>query len=171
MNILIVKLSAIGDVIHTLPSLAALRDLYPEAHITWVIEEAAADLITGHPHLSRVIVLRRKGWIRALRGIKNFGRVSREVRQFLRELRDRPYDLVVDFHGLFKSALVVLLSGGKRKLGYDSMQELSGLFLNEKIPEDMDKHAVDRYLDFARFLGYNNPKTPDFFIAILPENE
>ena len=59
-NILIVKLSAIGDVIHTLPSLAELRRLYPKAHITWVVEEAAADLILGHPHLDDVLVSRRK---------------------------------------------------------------------------------------------------------------
>ncbi|PKN60224.1 MAG: lipopolysaccharide heptosyltransferase I, partial [Deltaproteobacteria bacterium HGW-Deltaproteobacteria-11] len=63
MNILIVKLSAIGDVVHTLPSLAALRKRYPDAHITWVIEEMASDLVMDHPHLDRVIVSRRKGWI------------------------------------------------------------------------------------------------------------
>ena len=152
MNILIVKLSAIGDVIHTLPALAALRRCYPDADITWVVEEAAADLLTGHPDLDRVLVFRRKTWMRDLRR----GRIAaplREMHAFLRELRSRPYDLVIDFHGLFKSAVIVLLSGGKRKLGYDSMQEGSGLFYNEKIPEAMEKHAVDRYLDFVRYLA------------------
>lgn len=152
MNILIVKLSAIGDVIHTLPSLAALRELYPEAHITWVVEEAAAGLVNNHPLLDAVLISRRKSWIQYLRK-GEFSRPLREIRAFLRKLRKRPYDLVIDFHGLLKSALIVLLSGGKRKLGYDSMQELSGLFYNEKIPEDMNKHAVDRYLDFPRHLG------------------
>lgn len=169
MNILIVKLSAIGDVIHTLPSLAALRKHYPDAHITWVIEEAASDLITDHPHLDCVLVSRRKGWIGDLQG----GRISsavKEIKTFLSALRARPYDLVIDFHGLFKSAVIVLLSGGKRKLGYDSLQELSGLSYNEKIPEDMGKHAVDRYLDFARHLGAH-PDTPEFIIPIQEENE
>ena len=152
MNILIVKLSAIGDVIHTLPSLTALRKLYPEAHITWVVEEAAAGLVKNHPLLNAVLISRRKSWIKYLRK-GEFSRPLREMRTFLRELRKRPYDLVIDFHGLLKSALIVLFSGGKRKLGYDSLQELSGLFYNEKIPEDMNKHAVDRYLDFPRFLG------------------
>jgi 3-deoxy-D-manno-octulosonic-acid transferase/heptosyltransferase-1 len=152
MNILIVKLSAIGDVIHTLPSLAALRKLYPEAHITWVVEEAAAGLVNNHPLLNAVLISRRKSWIKYLRK-GEFSRPLREMRAFLRELRKRPYDLVIDFHGLLKSALIVLFSGGKRKLGYDSLQELSGLFYNEKIPEDMNKHAVDRYLDFPRHLG------------------
>ncbi len=151
MNILIVKLSAIGDVVHTLPSLAALRRLYPQAHITWVIEAAAADLITGHSCLDRVLVSHRKRWRReAKRG--RITKIMGEIASFIHELRSRPYDLVIDFHGLFKSAVLVGLSGGVRKLGYDSMQEGSGLFYNEKIPEDMAKHAVDRYLDFPAYL-------------------
>ena len=152
MNILIVKLSAIGDVIHTLPALACLRRCYPEAHITWVVEEAAADLLTNHPAIDQVLVSRRKSWIRDLRR----GRIAaplREMHQFLRQLRGRPYDLVIDFHGLLKSAVLVLLSGGRRKLGYDSLQEGSGFFYTERIPEDMGKHAVDRYLDFIRYLA------------------
>lgn len=169
MNILIVKLSAIGDVVHTLPSLAALRKHYPAAHITWVIEEAAADLIAGHPYLDRVLVSRRKIWIRDIKNGRNVSAVFREISAFVRTLRDRPYDLVIDFHGLFKSAVVVLLSGGKRKLGYDSMQEMSGLFLNEKIREDMEKHAVDRYLDFPRYLGAD-ASAPEFLIPLEEEN-
>ncbi|MBN1475016.1 MAG: glycosyltransferase family 9 protein [Syntrophaceae bacterium] len=152
MNILIVKLSAIGDVIHTLPSLAALRRLYPQAHITWVVEEAAADLILNHPQLDEVLVSRRKAWIRDIKS-GQFRKAWREIVQFIKDLRKRPYDLVIDFHGLLKSSIIVFLSGGKRKLGYDSLQELSGLFLAEKIPEDMNKHAVDRYLDFPLYLG------------------
>lgn len=152
VNILIVKLSAIGDVIHTLPSLGALRGLYPGAHITWVVEEAAADLIKNHPYLDEVLISRRKKWSKDFRD-GQCRQAFAGARSFVRDLRKRHYDLVVDFHGLFKSAMIVFLSGGKRKLGYDSWQELSGCFLNEKIPEDMNKHAVDRYLDFPRHLG------------------
>lgn len=154
MDILIVKLSAIGDVVHTLPSLAALRKLYPQAHITWVIEEAAADLIKDHPHLDRVLISYRKRW---LKDIKNQPvKTVKEIMRFIKTLRDRRYDLVIDFHGLLKSSLIVFLAAARRKLGYDSMQELSGLFLTEKIPEDMAKHAVDRYLDLVRYLGRQN---------------
>ncbi|HUN56153.1 MAG TPA: lipopolysaccharide heptosyltransferase II [Smithella sp.] len=152
MNILIIKLSAIGDVIHTLPSLAALRQLYPDAHITWVVEEAAADLIKDHPYLDAVLVSRRKRWSKdILRG--RFRQPLKAIRSFIKALRQRHYDLVIDFHGLFKSSMIVFLSRGKRKLGYNSMQELSGLFLNEKITENMNRHAIDRYLDFPRYLG------------------
>lgn len=169
MNILIVKLSAIGDVIHTLPSLAALRRLYPDAHITWVVEQAAADLVLGHPYLDRVLVLRRKSWIADLKK----GRLAStwyDVRAFLADLHSRQYDLVIDFHGLLKSSLVVWASKGKRKLGYDSWQELSGLFLNEKIPEDLNKHAVDRYLDFPRYLGAE-AGSAEFVLPLTPETD
>lgn len=169
MNILIVKLSAIGDVIHTLPSLAALRRLYPDAHITWVVEEAASGLVLHHPLLDRVIIFRRKKWIEDMKAGR-LRSVWQDARSFLRELRRRSYDLVIDFHGLFKSAMVVLASGGKRKLGYDSWQELNGLFLNEKIPEDMNKHAVDRYLDFPRYLGAE-PGPAEFILPVNPEAE
>ena len=169
MNILIVKLSAIGDVIHTLPTLAALRKRFPGADITWVIEEMASDLVMDHPHLDRVLVSRRKGWIGDLKRGRIRGALE-ETKTFLSELRARRYDLVIDFHGLIKSAVIVLLSGGVRKLGYDSLQEGSCFFYNEKIPEDMGKHAVDRYLDFARHLGAH-VETPEFVLAIGPENE
>ncbi|MCX7816202.1 MAG: lipopolysaccharide heptosyltransferase II [Syntrophales bacterium] len=152
MNILIVKLSAIGDVVHTLPSLAALRKLYPEAYITWVVEEKAADLILDHPLLNRVVVSRRISWIENLKRGK-VREVFREVSTFVKILRDRRYDLIIDFHGLLKSSLIVMLSKGMRTLGYKSLQELSGLFYREKIPEDLTKHAVDRYLDFVAYLG------------------
>ena len=168
MNILIVKLSAIGDVIHTLPALAALRKLYPDANITWVIEEASSDLIKDHPHLDRVVISRRKRWIDDLRHGR-IGKPFNEMKSFLKELKAQSYDLVIDFHGLLKSAIIVFLSSGKRKLGYDSMQEMSGFFLNEKIPEDMNKHAVDRYLDFLRYLGADI-KVPEFLIPVREEN-
>jgi heptosyltransferase I len=166
MNILIVKLSAIGDVIHTLPSLAALRRLYPAAHITWVVEEEAADIIEHHPCLDRVLIFRRKSWMRLLKA-GNFSSFRQEAGPFFAQLRDRRYDLVVDFHGLLKSSIIVFASRGKRKLGYDSWQEMSCLFLNEKIPEDMNKHAVDRYLDFLRYLGAKIEK-PEFILPASP---
>lgn len=164
MNILIVKLSAVGDVIHTLPSLAALRHRFPKAHISWVVEEAASDLLRNHPCLDEVIISGRKRWLKELRQAK-FSQVFAEAGRFLSHLRSRRYDLALDFHGLFKSAILTWLSGAPRRLGYDSMQELSGLFYSEKIPEDLNRHAVDRYLDFPRHLGAD-PEKPEFPLDI-----
>lgn len=170
MEILVIKLSAIGDVIHTLPSVRALKKKFPDARITWVVETAAADLLKGNPDLDRVIVSRRKAWVNDLKQFKNIGKSISEFSAFIRTLNYRKYDIVIDFHGLFKSAILAFLVKGDRKIGYDSMQELSGLFYTEKIPEDMDKHAVDRYLDFARYLGCDTG-TIQFNICPDAENE
>lgn len=154
MNICLVKLSAIGDVVHTLPSLAAIKRLYHQAHLTWVIEEEASDLIAGHPLIDRVLISRRKAWLKNI----SHPQTRREISSFLSALRDRTYDLTIDFHGLFKSAILCVLTPSRRRIGFKSLQELSGLFYTERIREDMDKHAVDRYLDFIRYLGDENPK-------------
>lgn len=154
MNVLIVKLSALGDVIHTLPSLAALRRGCPDAHITWVVEEGAADMLLDHPYIDRVLVSGRKRWVADLRRGSNRGKTLSEIRSFVASLRDRRYGVAIDFHGLFKSALIMGLVRADRKIGYRSMQEMSRFFYNETIPEDMNKHAVLRYLDFVEYLGY-----------------
>ncbi len=149
MNILIIKLSAIGDVIHTLPALNAVRSAYPSAHITWLIEEAAAPLIIGHSALDRVIVSRRKSWIRDLRKGQRKS-VIREATGLVQALRDTAYDLVFDFHALLKSGVLVSLSRGRRKIGFGrgmEHQEHSYLFLNERVkPVDMNCHAILRSL-------------------------
>lgn len=153
MNLLIVKLSAIGDVVMSLPFLEALRRHMPDARITWLVEEAAADLVLDHPRLDRVIVSSRKTWTRHIKKgdfRSTFGRVS----EFLRELRSGDFDLTVDLQGLFKSGILTGLSRAPRRLGFDRTRELSYLFLNQRLkPYDPDRHALLRYLDVAAFLG------------------
>jgi heptosyltransferase I len=160
LNILIVKLSAIGDVIHTLPALNAIRAHYPRAHITWLVETAAADLVIGHRALDRVIVSHRKRWIRELTG-PGRRQAMVEIRGFWRELRDTYYDIIIDFQGLLKSALPVWLARGKRKIGFDrgmQHQEHSYLFLNERIPPvDMEVHALTRGLMLLTAIGIDTP--------------
>ncbi len=156
MNILIVKLSAIGDVIHTLPALNALRRRHPGARITWLVEEAAADLVRGHRALDRVLVSRRQHWLRELKG-PGRTRSLQEMRAFIRALRDTRYDLIIDFQALLKSAVLIALARGRRKVGFGpglTHMEHSYLFLNERIPAvDMEIHALDRGLMLLEALG------------------
>ncbi|MDY6987984.1 MAG: lipopolysaccharide heptosyltransferase I [Thermodesulfobacteriota bacterium] len=153
MDILIVKVSSIGDVIHTLPALNALRAHFPDARITWLVEEAASALVTSHPAVDRVLVLKRRRWRRGLlgpSGLKN----AKELFHFVAELRDTTYDLVIDFQGLMKSAVMVGLCRGKRKIGYDRTREWSHLVLDERIePYDRNAHAIHRYLNLIRHLN------------------
>ena len=148
-NILIVKLSAIGDVIHTLPALNAVRRYYPRARITWLIEEAAADLINYHPALDRVLISRRKHWLRGLRGPARV-RHAKAIYRFVKELRDTRYDIIFDFQASLKGSLLIALARGYRKIGFGrglEHQEHSYLFLNETVPAvDMGIHALTRGL-------------------------
>ncbi len=163
MNILIVKTSAIGDVIHTLPALHCLRQHYPQARITWLVEAAAAELLVGHRDLDRVLVSRRKHWSAAVR--RGFGPAWTAVREALtliKELRDTRYDLLLDFQGLLKSGVLVALARAERKVGFGrGMEHAEGswLFLNERIPAvDMNIHALDRELIMLRALDIPTPE-------------
>ena len=156
MNILIVKTSAIGDVIHTLPALNALRRKYPEARIDWLVEEAAADLVIAHRALDTVLVSRRKTWVRDLKQGKVLA-AWRGFADFVRELRGTEYDLLLDFQGLLKSGVFVGLARAKRKVGFGKgMEHAEGsyLFLNEPIPPvNMDQHAAIRELLLLKAIG------------------
>lgn len=159
MNILIVKLSAIGDVLHTLPALNAIREAYPSARITWLIEEAAAPLITGHPALDRILVSRRKSWVREIREGR-WKPAIREAAGLIRMLRDTRYDLVFDFQALLKSGVLIALTRGRRKIGFGrgmEHQEHSYLFLNERLPPvGMNIHAIFRNLMMLESAGIHS---------------
>ncbi|MEW6614222.1 MAG: glycosyltransferase family 9 protein [Thermodesulfobacteriota bacterium] len=161
MEILIVKLSAIGDVVHTLPSLEALRAAYPDSRITWLIEEDAEQIIRNHPCLDNIIVSKRKTWMKSIFKPSTCLRTFGEIMSLIKGLREKNYDLVIDFQGLFKSGILTLLSGGERRLGYDKTREFSYFFLNERVsPYNPDLHAVERYLNLIKYLGVevNNPR-------------
>ena len=103
MKILFVKLSAIGDVVQTLPALEAVKKTFPRSEVDWVVEEAAADILDGHPLISRLLVSRRKSWTRMLRRPATFLQGVRGILGFLRELRGSRYDIAVDFQGLSRA--------------------------------------------------------------------
>ena len=173
-SVLVVKLSAIGDVIQTLPMVEALKKRYPRASIDWLVEEEASELLFGHPALNRVIVSRRKSWLKGFFRKGEVRKTLREIARFLQELRSRQYDLVIDNHGILKSGLLVMLSRGKRKIGYKPSkgisEEGSYLFTNERYkPLSIERHALERYLDLVSQMGVpveeaglGYPLSPDF---------
>ncbi|MBI5644191.1 MAG: glycosyltransferase family 9 protein [Deltaproteobacteria bacterium] len=147
MKVLIIKLSSIGDCVQTLPALYALRKGFGKkgikARIDWLVEEAASSILKDNQMLDNLIVVKR-GWAGNLK----------ENLKAARSLASEHYDIVIDFQGLLKSAVWVMLSGGKRRIGFRNGRELSHLFLNEKLPAfDLEMHAVDRYLSLAKYLG------------------
>jgi heptosyltransferase I len=164
MHILIIKLSAIGDVVHSLPVLSGLKTLYPQSHIHWLIEETASGLIQDHPLLDKVLICHRKRWVRDLGRGKSAP--LREFWDFLSLVRENRYDLILDLQNLFKSAFWVALARGDRKLGFSNTKELAYIPLNERIgSEDFSLHAVDRYLKFIKYLG-DYSEQPQFPVPV-----
>lgn len=162
-NILIVKLSAIGDVVQTIPMVEALKHQYPQAKIDWVVEEDSSDLLTGHPALNRVIVSRRKSWQKRFFRKGETGGTLKEIREFISDLRRVKYDWVIDNHGLFKSGLFVFLSRGVRKIGFKPSPGIADegnyFFTNERYkPLSIERHALERYLDLIYQLGIPQAK-------------
>ena len=164
MKILIVKLSAIGDVIHTLPALIALRGHYPEAEITWLVETTAAPIIDGHPALDQILISRRKEWVDAILHQDGKARkiALKEAFGFIQKLRQNRYDIIIDFQNLFKSGVLVGLVRGRRKVGFDKgMQrnEKAHHFYNRRVPPvSMEIHAIERYLTLLEAIGVKDKR-------------
>ena len=156
-TILIVKLSSIGDVIHSLPLLEVLKGRFPSAKIDWVVEEDASGLLEGHPCINRLFVFPRKSWLKRFIKKNECVTVGKEISSFVRQIRHQKYDIVIDHQGLFRSGMLTFLARGKRKIGLDGSREGSSIFFTEKVTfPDPDMHALDRYLCIARYLGADN---------------
>lgn len=147
-RIALVKPSALGDIIHTLPVLAALKELFPAAAISWVVHSAYADLLVGHPDLDRVIRFDRGSWRRGWRS------GWQATRGFWRELRQQPFDLVIDLQGLARSGLMTWLTRAPIRVGLEECREGSRLACTHLLATDPAAiHAVDRYWRVVTALG------------------
>ncbi len=169
-RILLVKPSALGDVIHTLPVAATLRRRYPNIRLDWLVEEEAADLVRGHPAVAEVVVSGRRRWLRQFRNPVQIPRTLGEVGRFAVDLRRRRYDAVLDLQGLFKSALYVLATGASIRVGFAEGREGAPRVLNHRVvapPQPV--HAVERYLALAAAVDATEP-VREFHIALGPED-
>jgi heptosyltransferase-1 len=185
-RILLIKPSAVGDVIHTVPVLAKLRARYPKARIDWLLTPAIAEFIGHHPALSKVVPFDRQTFSRFGRSWK----ASAGLLQLLTAIRQARYDLVIDLHGQFRSALFTLVSGAPVRIGFDrprkeverasldrlgkdallhgwtGTREGAWLAYSHVIPiPTLDVHAVERYLWVSRLLGLDGGP-PDFRLPI-----
>lgn len=165
MKILIVKMSSLGDVIHTLPAISDICAQIEDVQIDWVVEEAFADIPALHPGVKNVLPIALRRWrhkpITAI--------ASKEIRTFLKALRHETYDLVLDAQGLIKSALFASLSHG-RTVGLDwnsSRESLASLFYDQRISIAREQHAVDRTRQLAALtFDYTLSGTANFGFAL-----
>jgi len=131
-KILLVRFSALGDVIQTLPVLSMLRDGFPHAKIGWAIDTELAAMVEGHPALDYLHRCSRRSWSQALTRPDRWPAAVREFRTFVAEVRAVGYDVAIDAQGLFKTALLPCLAGIQRRIGYKHGREFSSIFYTEQ---------------------------------------
>jgi len=162
-KILIIRLSAIGDVLRVLPALQVLKERRPHAHIAWVVEEAARDILAAHPDIDEVIVFPKSELLRKLTCRREWGAGLKELFLFVRDLRRRRFDLVFDFHGLLKSGLISLLSGARERVGFTMRftKECNWLCNNRRFALHQQRVSrIDRNLELLKRWGLDISHRP-----------
>ena len=187
-KILLIKLSAVGDVVHTIPVLNKLRRRYPLAQLDWLVTPAIAELLRHHPAITNIIEFEREAWSKPWR-LEPFASYLRLASR----LRAAAYDLVVDMHGQFRTAALTLATGAPARIGFDrpragvwdasprkfpeqarkhawqGAREGSWLAYTHHIPvPTLDLHAVDRYLNVGPILGLD--REPADFSFPIPQS-
>src|SRR5437870_5423746 len=190
-RILLIKPSALGDVIHTVPVLAKLRERYPSARIDWLLTPAIAELLGHHPALSNVVLFDRRAYGRVWRSWSALTGLAGLVA----DLRRSAYDLVIDLHGQFRSALLALACAAPVRIGFDRPRKRTEAASARKLVKEaylhgwtgaregawlayshrilrptLDVHAVDRYLWVGPLLGLDDAP-PDMRVSIPQQAE
>ena len=161
-KILLVRLSALGDCLHAIPSLVALRRQFPNAEIGWAIEELSYSLLKDHPMVDRFHVFPRKAF---KRGSGTLMSRMRSLSAFRKELGAVGYDSAVDLQGLAKSGLVSWWSGAKQRIGFKGAdsRELNRVFTTARIePPEEAVHVVEKNLSLLKPLGVDLPSKPEW---------
>ena len=154
-KVLILRLSALGDTIHTLPVAYAIKKTYPDCVIGWVVEDKASLFIKNNPLVDKCYVVPKKEWKkRSLFSVQNI----KDLKKIVDDINKEHYDVVLDTQQLFKSSCILPFLNIKRKITLSGGREFSWLFSNEIYPEshklfDPDYHVVNRNLEFAKHIG------------------
>ena len=160
-DVLFIKTSSLGDVIHHMPAVVDARKAHPDAAFTWLVEEAFAPLVRLHPAVSHVIPVAWRRWRKSLYSPPTLS----EIAASLRAIRDRHFDDIVDTQGLLRSALIARTARGRR-YGYDSSsirEPLASAFYDERYRVSRDLHAVERNRILSGLaLGYSPRGASDF---------
>jgi heptosyltransferase I len=141
-RICIVMMSAVGDAVHVLPVINALKRHSPEAHITWILQPGPAALVRGHRSVDEILIFDRSKGIRAFAEIR-------------RALASRDFDLVINLQVYFKAGIVTQFTRARVKLGFDRARarDFNWLFTTHRIPPHEPQHVQDQYFEFLTALG------------------
>lgn len=148
-KLLIIKPSSLGDIIHSLPFLAAIKDHFPHTEVHWLVARGLHVLLENHPLISKLWVINKDEWKR----LADLPQTLGEIRALYTGLGRERYDVSVDLSGLFRSGLLTFAAKAPIKIGFAESDEGSPWFYTHKVKGDMEHHAIDRYLQIARAMG------------------
>ena len=167
-KILLIKPSAIGDVVQTLPILNLLRRRFTEAKISWLLTPLCAGLLEGHPQLDDIILFERH---RYASGWRDPGALA-DLYQLTRELRRREFDLVIDLQGLFRSGWLTMMTRAPLRVGFANAREFAWLAYTHRVPvPDSQVHALQRYLSVTDLLGCGREPVEFYFATDANDRE
>jgi lipopolysaccharide heptosyltransferase I len=152
-KILIIKPSALGDIVQAMPAACCLAKSFPDAEIHWFVRPECVALLENHPCIHKIILFRRKELGKWWYKPSAFSELVRLIKQ----LREEKYDIVFDFQGRFRSAIFAFFSGCKQRIGMSGTQEITGLFYTRKIAQS-SVHLVDFFLDMVCSAGAKKGK-------------
>lgn len=163
-NFLIIRLSSLGDIIHTLPAFAALRKKFPSATISWIVENKGKDILELVPGIDKIIVAHTEGWR------INSRRFWKEISILKKDIRNKN-QIALDFQGLIKSGFIAYLSKATKRIGFhrkNLREPQAGMFYTEKLEEIPETiHVIDKNLRLLTLLEIM--ETHYEFPLILPE--
>ncbi len=149
MKILVIKPSSLGDVIHALPFLNAVKETFPKAEIDWVISKSLKGLLEDNPLINNLIVMNKDSW----KNIRRLPKTLAEIARLKRHLKKKKYDIVVDLQGLLRSGLIARSASAALKIGFADSREGSTIFYDKKVNVEKSLHAVDKCLEAAKEIG------------------
>jgi lipopolysaccharide heptosyltransferase I len=148
-KIVVVKPSSLGDIVHSFPFLAAMKETFPSAEIHWVVAKGLEGLLENHPMVKKLWVIDKDKW----KDLKKLDRTVAEISSLSSALRAEGYDIAVDLQGLLRSGLLTRASRAPVRVGFREAREGSTLFYTHRISGGRETHAVERYLKIAAALG------------------
>jgi lipopolysaccharide heptosyltransferase I len=171
-KILVLRLSAVGDVIRTLPVVKALKGHIPSSFISWIVEEPSQAFLKSQPEVDEVILFPRKRWAKGIKSFKGMWGTIGEMWGFIIGLRKRRFDVVLDFHGLLKSGLLSFFSGSPKRIGYNRRSSKEGNFLFSNVKVKLPKEKISRFqrnLSLLKGMGLE-VKEVNYRLYIPPED-
>lgn len=149
MKILIIKPSSLGDVIHALPFLKAVKNTWPDSRVDWVISRNLKGIIEDNPLIDDLIILNKDSWKR----IRKIPETIKELSSLKKTLKSKHYDMVIDLQGLLRSGLIAYSTPTTVKVGFADSREGSRFFYDKRVVVDKNLHAVDKCLEVAESIG------------------